>query len=427
MASLLSPLVVLLLSVAVVVDAVSPTYTLRASDSIGEGYAVAMSGNGLVSLATANGAVLAVATSPGAVTTKYSLSLPSPCDQWDILSAMSLSGNMFAICCVDSSTARDYLLVYQTMNPSTPFAMIPNNYYQASLSEDGTILACTDSHTVAVLKLSMGTYSSIQTISPSVMVNTLSMAPDASALAVSDTNSATAIYGWVGNQFVLAPMMPLNLGCYTLSISAQSAAGATTIACADPNFPASPVFSLVNMAGALSVTSQASIPGSLYFPAITPDGSTVAVSDISTTKIYSATTGSLIATVPGGASSLTLERRRHSVVVRRRITISVVRLERRTHRHSPAHVGVGIGWIDGHLHYRRHWICRRAVVVHWLCDSTCRARRCDLGSDIAVVHHQSHDSGLQLQHVLGHLYDRRWLVDHNLDRHTDRLGRQWRW
>ena len=107
MASLLSPLVVLLLSVAVVVDAVSPTYTLRASDSIGAGGSVAMSGNGLVSLARANAPVLAVATSPGAVTTKYSLSLPSPCDQWDILSAMSLSGNMFAICCVDSSTARD--------------------------------------------------------------------------------------------------------------------------------------------------------------------------------------------------------------------------------------------------------------------------------------------------------------------------------
>ena len=255
MASLLSPLVVLLLllSVAVVVDAVSPTYTLRASDSISQGALVAMSGNGLVSLVTPTSAaapVLAVATSPGAVTTKYSLSLPALCDEWNNLApTVSLSGNMFATSCLDSSTARFYVLVYQTMNPSTPFATIPN-YFEASLSEDGTILVCTDDvQNIGIFKLSMGTYSSIQTFSSSVTPYALGIAPDASAFAVSDQNSATTIYGWVGNQFVLAPMMPLHVACNTLSISAQSAAGATTIACADPNDPASPVFSLVNKIG----------------------------------------------------------------------------------------------------------------------------------------------------------------------------------
>jgi len=101
--------------------------------------------------------------------------------------------------------------------------------------------------------------------------------------------------------------MPLSIGCNTLSISVQSAAGATTIACADLYDPTSPVFSLVNMAGALSVTLQASIPATFgNIAALSSDGSTVAVSYISTTGIYSATTGSLIATIAAGANSLAL-------------------------------------------------------------------------------------------------------------------------
>ena len=311
-----SCLVALMMMLALLVgDAAAQSYTLRATDSIvgtgtqEQGYFVAMSGSGLVSLSVSGDSttapVLAVASSPVATTTKTSLSLPSTCTSWSGNGgSVSSSGNMFAVVCIFPSS----VAVYQTSNPSSPFAMI-NHGYLPALSEDGSTLAVVFLDDITIYKLSMGSYTLTQTITTSFFIAAITIAPDASALAVSDTSSQTSIYGWDSStsQFVAAPMMPLSVGCLGLAASSQSSSGATTIACADAADPTSPIYSLVNSMGSMSVTTQATISGSYYAAAITPDGSTVALSvSSSSTIVASATTGSTIATISEASTSVAI-------------------------------------------------------------------------------------------------------------------------
>jgi len=304
-------MMVVVVLVLLVGEAAAVSYTLRTGDSIAGtaagqylGTYVAMSGNGLVSLSLSvppNAPVLAVAASPGAITTKTSVSLPSPCTSWvPSDSQVSLSGNMFAVPCYESSTR--YMVVYQTSNPSMPFAMLANTFY-ASLSEDGSTLAAVVSPSFAnvmLYKLSGSTYTLKQTITTSLFeISAITIAPDASALAVSDAHMLTSIYGWDSStsQFVVAPSMPLSVGCNTLAASSQSSSGTTTIACADSNDPSSPIFSLLNTMGSLSLSTPVTISGFFYQAAIAADGSTVALSSASSAIVASATTGSKIATL----------------------------------------------------------------------------------------------------------------------------------
>jgi len=312
-------IVALMMMLALLVgDAAAQSYTLRASASIvgtaanqAQGWVVAMSGNGLVSLSVSSsastGPVLAVASSPAATTTKTSLSLPFTCTYWNRIGSVSLSGNMFAVACtVPPSTSS--VVVYQTSSPSTPFPLISNAFFSA-LSEDGSTLAVapTGLSTVTIYKLSMGSYSLVQTIitgSP-FRIGALAIAPDASALAislsqVSGPGRQTFFYGWVTNQFVAATS--LSVRC-SLAVSSQSSSGATTIACAAGSVS---LYSLVNTMGSLSFTTQATISGSYAGAAITPDGSTVALSGTSSTIIASATTGSTIATISEGGASVAI-------------------------------------------------------------------------------------------------------------------------
>ena len=202
---------------------------------------------------------------------------------------------MFALSCTGATLSDEYVYVYHTLNPGTPFAML--NGLVPALSDDGSILAIGDSSsTVTVYQLSMGSYTTVQSIPTGLMIDAVAMAPDASGLAVSDGYSKTMVYGWVSSQFLLA-MTPLSVGYFTMSLSAQSSAGSTTIACAHPSGPNSPVYSLVNTMGSLSLTLQTSISGQFNGVAITPDGSTVAFIDNSATTVYSASTGASIATI----------------------------------------------------------------------------------------------------------------------------------
>ena len=309
-----SCIVALMMMLALLVgDAAAQSYTLRMGDSIVgtatnqfQGNTGAMSGNGLVSLSISGDGtapVLAVASSPGATTTKTSLSLPSPCISWGGNGgSVSSSGNMFAVNCVGSG---NHVAVYQTSSPSTPFAMI-NSAYLPALSEDGATLAVVSSSgtDTAIYKLSMGSYTLKQTITPSFFIGTITIAPDASALAVSDDDSQTSIYGWVTSQFVVAPSMPLSVACFGLAASSQSSSGAT-IACATDS-SSSPIYSLVNSMGSLSLSTPIMISGLYFAAAITPDGSTVALSGGSSTIIASATSGSTIATFSEGGSSVAI-------------------------------------------------------------------------------------------------------------------------
>jgi len=319
-----SCIVALMMMLALLVgDAAAVSYTLRMTDSIVgtasfqfEGSFVAMSGNGLVSLSVGGTPVLAVASSPGATTARPSIALPPLCNAW--LSAppsVSLSGNMFAVGCRDSS-ATGHVAVYQTSNPSTPIADFPNlapgPFVLLALSEDGATVAVATSTSsapgstnrkVSIYKLSMGSYTLTQTITPGFSISAITLAPDASALAVSDTFSQTSIYGWDSStsQFVVAPSMPLSVACQSLAASSQSSSGATTITCASSS--SSPIYSLVNSMGSLSLSTPIMISGSYTAAAITPDGSTVALSGSSSTTIASATSGSTIATISEGAAS----------------------------------------------------------------------------------------------------------------------------
>ena len=312
-----SCLVAMMVLALFVGDAAAVSYTLRASDSIvgtgvqAQGIYVSMSSNGMVSLSVSNsatnGPVLAVASSPGATTTHTSLSLPSPCTAWlGNAPSVSSSGNTFSVSCRDAS-AINYVAVYQTSSPSTPFATIANVQF-AALSEDGAMLAAVDGFTITVYQLSMGSYALKQTIAVLGLqpIGTITLAPDASALAVSDQMSQTFIYGWdsTTSQFVAAPSIPLSVGCNALAASSQSSSGATTIVCA---FGPSRVYSLVNTMGSLSLSTQATISGFAKAAAITPDGSTVALSDgSSSTAVYSATSGSTIATFSEGGRSVAI-------------------------------------------------------------------------------------------------------------------------
>jgi len=272
---------------------------------------VSMSGNGLVSvsMSTPTAPVLAVAASPLAATTQTTISFPSVCTHWNTEPAsVSSSGNMFAVPCYDSSS-RYYSVVYQTSNPSMPFAMLANTFY-CSLSEDGSMIAAVSSASSAVhvYKLSIASsYTLVQTIAlGGAAVRALTIAPDASALAVSDFSSKTSIYGWDSStsQFVAASSMPLSVACSSLAASSQSSSGATTIVCASSP---SPILSLLNSMSSLSLTTSLMISGSYAAAAITPDGSIVALSDgSSSTTIYSATTGSVIATISERSSSVAL-------------------------------------------------------------------------------------------------------------------------
>jgi len=326
-----SCLVALMMLALLVGDAAAVSYTLRASDSIAgasgqsQGFAVAMSSNGLVSLSTSNSAsyapLLAVAASPGARTAKTSLSLPSPCNSWFLSAAVSSSGNMFAVVCYDTLSNAAYAAVYQTSSPSTPFAMLPHSDVP-TLSEDGSTLVTVGypfGSTVSVFKLSMGAYVAQQVITTSFGANLVAIAPDASALAVSDQVTKTSIHGWISStsQFVIAPSMPLSVACHSLAVSSKSPSGATTIACADNLQSTSPIFSLVNAMGSLSVITQATISGGYRLTvAITPDGSIVAISnDFSSTTIHSATTGSMIATISEAANSLAISSDAATVLV----------------------------------------------------------------------------------------------------------------
>ena len=277
-------------------DAAAVSYTRRTSDSIvgaapgqAQGNYVSMSSNGLVSLSLSGDGttapVLAVAASPGATTTQTSLSVPppSPCIDWGSQQpSVSSSGNMFAVSCFDPSSVY-HTFVYRTSSPSAPVAMIASANLPA-ISADGSTLAVASGMSIAIYQLSMGSYTLKQTLAwtslSSTGIGTITIAPDASAFAVSDQVSFTELYGWDSStsQFVLAPSMPLSVGCTNLAASSQSSSGATAIVCS--GFPSFPIYSLVNTMGSLLLSTQATISGSVpYAAAITPDGPTVAVSD----------------------------------------------------------------------------------------------------------------------------------------------------
>ena len=311
-----SCLVAMMVLALFVGDAAAVSYTLRASDSIVgtgvqfQGLYVAISSNGLVSLSSSGDGttapVLAVASSPGATTTHTSLSLPSPCTAWQPFApSVSSSGNTVAVSCSDASSI-GYVAVYQTTSPSTPFATFANVQF-AALSEDGAMLAAVDFITITVYQLSMGSYALQQTITASgpLPIGTIAIAPDASALAVSDQIGQTYIFGWVAStsQFVAAPSMPLSVGFYTVAASSQSSSGATTIACASNP---SRIFSLANTMGSLSLSTQATISSQYLAAAITPDGSTVALVSFSSTTVYSVTSSSTIATISEGSFSVAI-------------------------------------------------------------------------------------------------------------------------
>ena len=328
-ASLVSCLVVVLL--AVVGDTASPTYTLRTTDQIlggshsQQGNIVAMSGNGLVSLSLSgfgfDPPVLAVAASPGAMTTQTMLNVvPLPCQHWSALQvALSLDGATGGLTCTDA-TGTNYVVFLSLLTPSIEQLLTFSNSLYSALSADGSVLAISDDsgHVVVYKMAAMGGYSLVQTITTGFVVAAIAMAPDASALAVSDQNLQTVIYGWDSGagQFVAAPMMPLSVGCYALAASSQSAAGATTITCALDNAPGGSVYSLLNVMGTLSLTLQSTI-GSSYLNAvpITPDGSVLAAIDGSSTTLYSVATGAVIATIAEGGNSLAISSDAATVLV----------------------------------------------------------------------------------------------------------------
>jgi len=312
--------VMTLLLLLVVGNAAAQPYTLRSSDSITgtgsqeQGHYVAMSGTGLVSVslpgsAPGVGPLVAIAPAPGMPTVQTYLTLPPPCFAWSYLQpSVSSSGNMLGVMCVDASI--NWLaVIYRSSNLAAPFAILAG--VLPSLSNDGSTLAIASfpGNTVTVYKLTSGTYSIEQIITASFgTIQTMSIAPDASAIVFSDQASSTAFYGWDSStsQFLSVPTTPLGVGCVSLASSSKSAAGITAIACAA--LSDTTVYALLNSMGFMSLSTQSTIGSGATGVSITPDGSTVAVANLlsGVTTTNSASSGAMIASIAEGAYSVAL-------------------------------------------------------------------------------------------------------------------------